>query len=102
MEPLAPQFDERHEFWKPARPVNLSASVPAGEHACLQCGGELIPGSLFCHVCGASRNPVADAHSSWRRFLFVREIASLRDAMGQGTGSFVALILGCIFMVAAC
>jgi hypothetical protein len=81
------------EFWKPAR--LQSAPSRDGEHACRQCGGELIAAAIFCHVCGTERHSVFEESSWWRSF------AGIRNALGQTTASFAAFVFGVAFMVAA-
>jgi hypothetical protein len=101
MKELAPGYEERQEFWKPARSSYVKA-VPAetNEHTCCKCGGDLVVGALFCHVCGAERYSAFQG-SVWRRFPSWRDVASVRDALGHSTASLIALVLGSIFMVAA-
>jgi hypothetical protein len=98
MADVAPIYEERQEFWKPAG-FPRAESAPAKEQSCRQCGGDLVAESQFCHLCGADRHPVLAA-SAWR-FPSWRDFASLRDALGQSTASLVALILGCICLTAA-
>jgi hypothetical protein len=98
MADVAPNYEERQEFWKPAGfPRAELASAKANEHSCRQCGGDLIEESQFCHICGADRL----ATSAWRGFPSWRDFASLRDALGQSTASLIALILGCVCLIAA-
>jgi hypothetical protein len=102
MADVAPNYEERQEFWKPAGfPRPESAPVKAEEHSCRQCGGDLIVGSQFCHVCGADRHPVLTASSAWRRFPSWHDFISIRDALGQSTASLVSLLLGCVCLSAA-
>ncbi len=101
MADVAPNFEERQDFWKPVgfpRPE----SEPAGEneHACRRCGGDLIMGAQFCHICGADRHPVL-AGSAWRRFPTLQDLISIRDALGQSTASLAALALRCACLFAA-
>lgn len=98
---VAPNYEERQEFWKPVaspRPEALQGS--ASEHTCPDCGTDYIVGSRFCHICGANRNVnLADATVTGVRAWF--DYASLRDALGQSTASLVAFIIGCACVVAA-
>lgn len=101
MADAAPNYEERQEFWKPAGfPRPESEAVEAREHVCRQCGGDLIVGSQFCHICGADRAP-ALGKSAWSRFPSWQDIAAIRDALGQTTASLAALVLGFVCLVAA-
>lgn len=98
---MAPNYEERQEFWKPVvppRPENLQ--VAAGEHLCPHCGTDFVVGSRFCHICGADRNAnLADTTVTGLRAWF--DYASLRDALGQTTSSLIAFIIGCACVIAA-
>ncbi|MGH9570898.1 MAG: hypothetical protein ACRD4F_14730 [Candidatus Angelobacter sp.] len=99
---LAPNYEERQEFWKPvvsAHADHLSASVSAAQ-VCPNCGTDFIIGSRFCHICGVDRQlNLADGTVSGLRAWF--DYASLRDALGQSTASLVALIVGVACIIAA-
>lgn len=101
MAQLAKNYDERQEFWKPAvAPRQESLQSEATGQVCDKCGTDFLVGSRFCHVCGADRNanlksPASTGIPEWFNF------ASLRDAMGQTSGSLIALILGFACIVAA-
>jgi len=46
--------EAQHEFWRP--PVApVEAARPGMVEVCDGCASEFMVGSLFCHVCGASR-----------------------------------------------
>jgi uncharacterized protein (DUF983 family) len=98
---MAPNYEERQEFWKPvvsSQPENQQAA--ASEHVCPHCGTDYIVGSRFCHTCGADRNiNLADTTVTGLRAWF--DYASLRDALGQTTASLVAFIVGCVCVIAA-
>lgn len=101
MADVAPNYEERQEFWKPVvAPRSESEQAEAAEHTCRHCGGDLVMGSQFCHVCGADRRP-ALAGFAWSRFPSWSDFASIRDALGQSTASLVALILGCVCITAS-
>ena len=75
-------------------------AVASAEQICQNCGSDYLLGSRFCHVCGADRQiNLADSTptgvSAWLDFI------GLRDALGQTTASFIALILGCACLIAA-
>src|SRR5215510_16603085 len=101
MAQMARNYDERQEFWKPAvslRHEPVQSDVTG--QVCDRCGTDFLMGSRFCHVCGADRHadltsPTTTGIREWFDF------ASLRDAMGQTTGSLIALFLGFACVVAA-
>lgn len=102
MAPMAENIEERQEFWKPViahRQENRPVAV-ATEQICPACGSDYVLGSRFCHICGADRHVnLSDSSptgiSAWFDF------TGLRDALGQSTASFIALILGCVCVIAA-
>ena len=100
MSQLASNYDDRQEFWKPAVPVREKSvlSESTGQ-VCSQCGADFLVGSRFCHVCGAGRN--THPTSPRGRIPAWLDFASLRDSLGQSTGSLVALFLGAACIVAA-
>jgi len=101
MAQLAPNYEERQEFWKPAVPQRHDTPhAGSADQVCDRCGTDFLMGSRFCHVCGADRHadlssPTTTGIREWFDF------ASLRDAMGQTTGSLIALFLGFACVVAA-
>jgi predicted RNA-binding Zn-ribbon protein involved in translation (DUF1610 family) len=101
MAQAAPNYEERQEFWKPVvSPQSDALQASAAEHACPHCGTEFIVGSRFCHICGANRSVnLADTTASGLRAWF--DYASLRDALGQSTGSLAAFIIGFACVIAA-
>jgi len=100
---LAPNYEERQEFWKPVvTPHSENPLAAAGtDQVCQSCGTGYILGSRFCHICGADRHVnLADASDAgvlgdWFDF------AGIRDALGQTTASLVAFMLGFVFLIAA-
>lgn len=98
---LAPNYEERQEFWKPSvAPRQELSPAEATEHVCQECGTDFILGSRFCYACGADRNAnltntTVIGVQSWI------DIASLRETLGQTTGSLIALALGCACVIAA-
>src|SRR5215471_632578 len=97
---LARYYDERQEFWKQAVPVRQEPfQTDATGQVCDHCGTDFLMGSRFCHICGADRQgnltPGTTGIGEWFDF------ASLREAMGQTTGSLIALFLGVACIVAA-
>jgi hypothetical protein len=100
---LAPNYEERQEFWKPAVTPHADA-IPAtavAEQLCQSCGTGYVLGSRFCHVCGTDRHvnlaDAADGNSLRDWFDF----AGIRDLLGQTTASMVAFVLGVVFLLAA-
>ncbi len=101
MADVAPNFEERQEFWKPVvapRP-SLKQNNAADDAVCRQCGADLVIGSRFCHICGMERhNSFAASTQHLSRWF---DFASFRDALGQTTSSLVAMILGLACVIAA-
>ena len=98
---LAPNYEERQEFWKPAvAPRHEAAAAEATDQVCQECGTDFVLGSRFCYVCGADRhaNLAANAVSGVRAWV---DFASLREALGQSNASLVALVLGFACVIAA-
>lgn len=101
MSQLARNYDQRQEFWMPTVPGTAEPlQKDATGQTCSQCGTDFLVGSRFCHVCGADRdsNLTAPAGIGFREWL---DFASLREAMGQTTGSLVAFFLGFACVIAA-
>ena len=98
---IAPSYEERQEFWKPAIPLHQEPP-PAAEAAtqvCQECGTDFVLDSRFCYTCGADRHAsTAEAPTGLRTWF---DFTSLRDALGQTTASLVALILGCACITAS-
>lgn len=98
---LAPNYEERQEFWKPAvAPRQEASPTETTGQVCQECGTDFVLGSRFCYVCGADRNAnlastPATGLQTWIDF------ASLREALGQSNASLVALVLGCACVIAA-
>ena len=95
---LAPNYEERQEFWKPAVAPRQEQQSEANQ-VCQECGTDFVVGSRFCYVCGADRN--ATLASNAKGFRAWVNFASLRETLGQTNASLVALILGCACVIAA-
>jgi hypothetical protein len=98
---LAPNYEERHEFWKPAvAPRQEAASAETTDQVCQECGTDFVLGSRFCYVCGADRhaNLAANAVTGLNAWI---DFASLREALGQSNASLVALVMGFACVIAA-
>jgi hypothetical protein len=98
---MAPNYEERQEFWKPVvAPRQELAQSAEAEQVCQECGTDFVVGSRFCYVCGADRN----ANLSEKTVTGIRawiDFASLRDTLGLTNASLVAFILGCACVIAA-
>ena len=98
---LAPNYEERQEFWKPAvAPRQEAASAENTDQVCQECGTVFVLGSRFCYVCGADRhaNLGVSAATGLRAWI---DFASLRETLGQTNGSLVALVMGFACVIAA-
>lgn len=98
---LAPNYEERQEFWKPAvAPRQEAAAAEATDQVCQECGTDFVLGSRFCYVCGADRhaNLAANSVAGLRAWI---DFASLREALGQSNASLVALVMGFACVIAA-
>jgi hypothetical protein len=101
MAQLAPNYEERQEFWKPAVASRIEA--PAAEitdQVCQECGTDFVLGSRFCYVCGADRNANLGGASLTGLHAWI-DFASLREALGQSNASLVALVMGFACVIAA-
>jgi hypothetical protein len=104
------------EFWQPPAvpsPVVIEqADGPALVEACDNCETEFIPGSRFCHACGAerslrpSKSELANwmsAAFSWARHLefhnIERWVVNTREWLGLPTAALVSFAIG-LFCVA--
>jgi hypothetical protein len=101
MADAVPNYEGRQEFWKPVgfRRVE-SETGEAIDRACPRCGGDLIVGAQFCHICGAGRPPII-VQSTWRDVPSWRSLAVIRETLGQSLATLVALVLGLGCLVAA-
>jgi|SRR5215472_8361095 len=100
MADAVPNYEERQEFWKPVGfPRLKSEPGEAGERACPRCGGYLIVGAQFCHICGVGRTPIV-VQSTWRDASW-RSLALVREALGESVPTLVALLLGLGCLVGA-
>jgi hypothetical protein len=90
--------DAQHEFWQ--RPiVAAEAARPGLVEVCDGCTTEFMVGSLFCHVCGASREARASTAAHWTLYL---QFHNIKRALGLSTASLVAFVVGlaCLLMAA--
>jgi hypothetical protein len=98
---LAPNYEERQEFWKPAVASRQeTAAAEITDQVCQECGTDFVLGSRFCYVCGSDRNAnlVATSANGLRAWI---DFASLREALGQTNASLVALVMGFACVIAA-
>ena len=101
MAQLAPNYDERQEFWKPAvAPRQEAVAAETTDQVCQECGTDFVLGSRFCYVCGADRNANLGATPLTGLRAWI-DFASLRDALGQSYASLVALVMGFACVIAA-
>jgi hypothetical protein len=90
--------DVQHEFWRP--PVVPAEAARSGlVEVCDGCSSEFMIGSLFCHVCGASREAHTATAAHWTLYL---QFHSIKRALGLSTASLVAFLVGlaCLAMAA--
>jgi hypothetical protein len=98
---LAPNYEERQEFWKPAAaPRQEASTAETTDQACQECGTDFVLGSRFCYVCGSDRNANLASASLTSLHAWI-DFATLREALGQSNASLVALVLGCACVIAA-
>ncbi|HMF91398.1 MAG TPA: hypothetical protein VKL40_12200 [Candidatus Angelobacter sp.] len=113
----AANYEGRAEFWKPAEGTRRENEM-ASPH-CWSCGAECVPDSLYCHVCGSDQAAVETEAGRYVPAVFrlayralsrlashsmlglASRLAFLRDALGQTSASFGALLAGCFCLVAA-
>lgn len=98
MAEAAPDYQQREDFWKPlpsSRLHSVTGSEPQAH--CRQCGGELLAGARFCHLCGFEQTP----ESLKPRLVPKLEDGSLTSIWGHSLASFTALILGSLCLAAA-
>jgi hypothetical protein len=88
--------DAQHEFWRP--PIAPSeAPRPGMVEVCDGCATEFMVGSLFCHVCGTSREAQSSTATRWTLYL---EFHNIKRALGLSTASLIAFLVGmaCLLM----
>ena len=99
---VAPNLEERQEFWKPMVAPRPEV-VPAGQTrptACANCGSELVEGSLVCSHCGTD-SKVLVVNEPRRLAPVWLSLAAWRRVSGRTIASLAALVLGCVCIVAA-
>jgi vacuolar-type H+-ATPase subunit I/STV1 len=89
--------DAQHEFWRPPVVAAEAAARPGLVEVCDGCASEFMVGSLYCHVCGASREARPSATPHWTLYL---EFHNIKRALGLSTASLVAFVVGlaCLMM----
>src|SRR5215831_9953992 len=50
-----PNYEGPAEFWKPAARTESGTASGTVRPDCPSCGAQLVPDSLYCHVCGSDR-----------------------------------------------
>jgi hypothetical protein len=89
--------DAQHEFWRP--PVVAAGTARPGlVEVCDGCATEFMVGSLFCHVCGASREARPSNTVHWTLYL---EFHNIKRTLGLSTASLVAFVIGLACLVMA-
>ena len=89
--------EAQHEFWRP--PVaQVEAAGTGMAEVCDGCTSEFMVGSLFCHVCGASRAARPAAATHWTIYL---EFHNLKGVLGLSTASLIAFFAGVVCLVMA-
>jgi hypothetical protein len=106
------------EFWRPPVAAPPVAVEPVSETAmievCDRCETEFIPGSRFCHACGAERTEQSAGRkllnwmrsaASWARHLefqnIERRVVSIRQGLGLPTASLVSFAVGVVCLAGA-
>lgn len=89
--------DAQHDFWRPPV-VAVEPARPGMVEVCDGCSTEFMVGSLFCHICGASREARASATPHWTLYL---QFHNIQHALGLSTASLVAFVVGMACLVMA-
>jgi hypothetical protein len=106
------------EFWRPpvvAQPVALESTTKSGlVEACDRCETEFLPGSHYCHVCGAVRSPQGASHRvrqwmqvalDWFRHLEFHKVergfVQAKLQLGLRNASLAAFGVGMICLIGA-
>ena len=85
------------EFWQPP----LAQSIPVQEagrrvEVCDTCSAEFLVGARYCHVCGANRQ-----ETKARSLTHYFEFHNIKEALGLGTASLIAFVVGIASVLAA-
>jgi hypothetical protein len=89
--------DAQHEFWRPPA-VAAEAAHSGLVEVCDGCASEFMVGSLFCHVCGTSRETRTSAAGHWTLYL---QFHNIKRMLGLSTASLVAFVVGIACLVMA-
>lgn len=89
--------DAQHEFWRPPA-VAAEAARPGLVEVCDGCSTEFMVGSLFCHLCGASREARPLTATHWTLYL---DFHNIKRTLGLSTASLIAFIVGMACLVMA-
>jgi hypothetical protein len=89
--------DAQHEFWRPPA-VAVEAARPGLVEVCDGCSTEFMVGSLFCHLCGASREARPLTATHWTLYL---EFYNIKRTLGLHTASLIAFVVGMACLVMA-
>jgi hypothetical protein len=88
--------DAQQEFWRPPAGA-AEAAHPGMVEICDGCASEFMVGSLFCHVCGASRQ-ARTATTHWALYL---QFHNIKRALGLSTGALMAFLVGMVCLIMA-
>jgi len=89
--------DAQHEFWRPPA-VAVEAARPGLVEVCDGCSTEFMVGSLFCHLCGTSREARPLTATHWTLYL---ELHNIKRTLGLSTASLIAFVVGMACLVMA-
>ena len=82
------------EYWRPPIPTIVKIQSPPAE-SCSRCGADLLAGSLFCHICGRTRQTVpAEAALDDQSLTSYLDLALLRRRLGLSVPSLVFFLVG--------
>jgi len=98
------------EFWQPPVSQAVQTPEPTGRmvEVCDRCGAEFVMGSRYCHVCGWARSSriATTTRGVGRHFRTARqaiytELRNIREGLGLGTASLLALTVGMLCLLGA-
>jgi hypothetical protein len=90
------------EFWQPPMPQAQEA-VGRMVEVCDSCGSEFVGGARYCHVCGETRGAHPTASGRISRYFepLANVVLDVKGALGLGTASLLAFVVGLGCIVAA-
>lgn len=92
----------RTEFWRPPVDQLHKTAADTTTEICTRCNAEFVMGSRFCHMCGADRNPKAQArHAGWmQKASRAMDVSRIKQSLSLNTASFVAFSVGMFCILA--